>query len=70
MVNYYKQFETFKNQFKSKEMSLDDFKQQMMIFFGFGGRSKTIDRWITNFNDAKLIEIKKDKDNRWNVIIK
>ena len=71
MVNYYKQFQQFKKQIKQKkDIPLEQFKNNMMIFFGFGGRNKTIDRWITNFDNAKLITIKKNKDNdKWYVTI-
>lgn len=64
MVNYYKQFEAFKQQLKeTKDIPLKTFKNDMMVFFGFGGRNKTIDRWITNFINAKFILIKKRKDD-------
>lgn len=71
MVNYYKQFDSFKKQLKGKkEMSLVEFKEKMMIFFGFGGRNKTIDRWIGNFVDVKYISVKKTGEERnWIVTI-
>ena len=63
MVNYYKQFTAFKEQLKeTNDIPLGSFKKELMVYFGFGGRNKTIDRWITNFVNAKFIIIKKKKD--------
>ena len=75
MTNYYKQFPAFKQTLQTHKMPITEFRKQMMIFFGFGGRNKTIDRWITNFNNAGLIKITKDRnvmdndDNCWMVTI-
>jgi hypothetical protein len=64
MVNYYKQFESFKKQLKeTKNIPLEKFKGDIMVFFGFGGRNKTLDRWIANFTNVKLITVKKNKEN-------
>lgn len=71
MTNYYKQFESFKQQLKeTKDIPLETFKSSMMVFFGFGGRNKTIDRWVNNFVNAKFILIKRKKDtDEWFVNI-
>ena len=68
MVNYYNQFTAFKKNrklVKEKEYSLKEFEQHMLIFFGFGGRNNAARRWITNFNDAGLIEIIKKDTKDW-----
>ena len=67
MTNYYKQFESFKKQFKfKKDIPLEQFEHELMVFFGFGGRNKTLKRWLNNFVNVKFIDIKQImKINMW-----
>jgi hypothetical protein len=37
------------------------------VFFGFGGRSRVVSRWVTNFEDAHLIRVRKGEDGVWMV---
>jgi 2-succinyl-5-enolpyruvyl-6-hydroxy-3-cyclohexene-1-carboxylate synthase len=72
MTNYYSQFGRFKEQMKlnSKDkILLDQFEQKMILFFGFGGRNKTVSRWLANFQNVGLIKIEKDSDDVWFVTI-
>lgn len=70
MTNYYAQFEAFKTQMKLKDkMLLEEFEQKMILFFGFGGRNKTVSRWLANFQNVGLIKIEKDIDDIWFVTV-
>ena len=82
MVNYYKQFEVFKKEYKLKSndrIPLEKFKHHMMMFFGFSLKShhgnKTVEQWLTNFEEVGFIKLKKDRnvmdndDNCWMVSI-
>ena len=67
MVNYYKEFPKFKEQYQAnkelpqKDIPLDIFVNNLMRFFGFGGRHDTIDRWCTNFRAVGFISIERNK---------
>ena len=70
MTNYYKVFENFKKQIKNKKnIPLEEFKNNMMVYFGFGGRNKTLERWISNFQKVGYITITK-KENSFFIDIK
>jgi len=72
MVNYYKQFESFLKDMKlekNTEYLLDEFEYKMKLFYGLS-KSTTIERWLNNFYNTKLINIKKKEiDNKQNKII-
>lgn len=64
MTNYYKVFESFKKQIKNKKnIPLEEFKNKMMVYFGFGGRNKTLERWISNFQKVGYITIVKKENS-------
>ena len=67
MVNYYKSFKKFCDSQKlhGQKILLDEFESKLKIFFGFGGRNKTVNRWVGNFEDVGLIKIIKDIDGVW-----
>lgn len=68
MVNYYKLFPEFVEEQKiSGRIPLTLFKQKMMIFYGFG-RNDSLDRWVSNFNDAGLIRVIRESDG-WFVVV-
>ena len=70
MVNYYKQFSKFIEQEQiQKKTRLVDFKQKMMLFFGFGGRNNTIEKWINNFETVGYIKTLWE-NNIWYVILR
>jgi hypothetical protein len=70
MSNYYTQFKTIIKQEKleGKKLPLSEFQQKLKISFGFGGRNKTIDRWIANFQDVGFIKLQFE-NGTWFVII-
>ena len=69
IVNYYKLFPEFVEEQKiSGRIPLHVFKQKMKIFYGFGGRNNTLDRWVTNFNEVGLIRVVKENDG-WVVVV-
>jgi len=71
MVNYYKQFPKFlaTENVKPKE-DLEDFMFKMKSFWGFSGKKRTINKWLQNFVDQKLIKIEKiPNTGKWLVII-
>lgn len=43
-------------------MPLDVFEFKLRSLFGLG-TSKTVNRWISNFNDAGLIKVTKDRNS-------
>ena len=62
MTNYYKQFDKFKESENLKDgISSIEFKKKMILYFGFGGRSRSVTRWIENFQTVGLIKITKVK---------
>jgi hypothetical protein len=70
MTNYYTEFRKFKEQRNlNGKMLLDTFEKEMIIFFGFGGRNKTVSRWLENFQNVGFIKIEKDSDDIWFVTI-
>jgi len=63
MTNYYTEFRKFKEQRKLKgKMPLDTFEKEMIIFFGLGGRNKTVSRWMENFQNVGFIKLETDQD--------
>ena len=70
MVNYYKQFPEFIEQEKIKERTpVDEFKQHMMIFYGFSEGNKALNKWINNFVSVGFIKLTKKGDDKWLVIL-
>lgn len=70
MVNYYKQLTKLieMEKLQGKRILLDDFETMLRQHFGFGTK-KTMHRWISNFQDAKIIKIVEDLDGFWLVDI-
>jgi hypothetical protein len=63
MVNYYKQFDSFKQKYNfgvGGKMLLDTFQAKFMEFFGFS--KKTSEKWMANFEDVGYIKITRDYD--------
>lgn len=61
MVNFYTQFKTFIKVKKLKQggvYPLEEFEQKMKSFYGLS-KNKTIDSWLNNFHNEKLINITK-----------
>jgi len=66
MVNYYKQFEKFKESYPNAPYEVDAFVKMVMLFYGFTKR--TANKWVTNFEQTGIIEINKTDDtNIWEV---
>lgn len=65
MVNYYTSFKKMVSEQKlsGKILSLDDFECRLMVWFGFGGRTRSLSRWLDNFVDVDLIRVYRDGDN-------
>jgi hypothetical protein len=67
MVNYYKKFEIFKQKYQSntnlpqKDIPLEIFSKELKCFYGLGDE-RTIEKWLTNFYDADLIKIIRDRN--------
>lgn len=61
MVNYYTQFKTFiikKKLEQGKVYPLEEFEQKMKSFYGLS-KNRTVDNWLNNFHNEKLINITK-----------
>lgn len=69
-INYYSQFEAFKQKYNfSGKMLLDNFQAKFMEFFGFS--KKTAEKWMANFEDVGYIKITRDYDTSiWYVEMK
>ena len=71
MTNYYKQFDKFKESENIKDgISVEEFEKKMILYYGFGGRNRSLKRWIENFRHVGLIKIIKVKgtSNDWIVL--
>jgi hypothetical protein len=67
-INYYSQFEAFKQKYNfSGKMLLDHFQAKFMEFFGFS--KKTSEKWMANFEDVGYIKILIEND-MWYVELK
>ena len=75
MTNLYKQFEKYSDakELKEKTFSLKEFESMLMIEFGFAGRNsrtKSLQKWLKNFEAVGFIKIiKKPNSTEWVVTV-
>lgn len=71
MANYYKMFQDYveKENLKGRKFSIRDFERRMALLYGFGGRNRSLNRWMHNFRDVRLIKTITDDGVRYVLIL-